>query len=226
MKKVKILYVEDEITIRQNHAFYIQNNFSAIVYEASDGVQGLRAYKEYQPDIIISDLSMPNMCGLEMIEKIRENDTKTKVIVFSAHSDQEKLLRAIKLNLVDYKIKPLKRATLYEVIQTAIESLESTNNIYFSQSCYFDPIQRVLFDQDEQIKLTKNEILLLEALIAQPNTLLSPLKLFNAVWSYEKEYSLDSIRTLIKKLRKKLPPNSIENIYGGGYKLHTLASKD
>ena len=223
MNKVKILYVEDEINIRQNHAFYIQNNFLAVVYEANDGIEGLQAYKEYQPDIIISDLSMPNMCGLEMIESIRKTDKDVKIIVFSAHSDQEKLLRAIKLNLTDYKIKPLKRSTLYEVIENALESIDSKNSIYFSQTCYFDCSQRVLFENKTQVKLSKNETLLLEALLLQSNTLLSPLELFNAVWDYEKEYSLDSVRTLIKKLRKKLPPDTIENIYGGGYRVHTLS---
>ena len=223
MNKVKILYVEDEINIRQNHAFYIQNNFLAVVYEANDGIEGLQAYKEYQPDIIISDLSMPNMCGLEMIESIRKTDKDVKIIVFSAHSDQEKLLRAIKLNLTDYKIKPLKRSTLYEVIENALESINSENSIYFSQACYFDCSQRVLFEKETQVKLSKNETLLLEALLLQSNTLLSPLELFNAVWDYEKEYSLDSVRTLIKKLRKKLPPDTIENIYGGGYRVHTFS---
>jgi DNA-binding response OmpR family regulator len=223
MKKVKILYVEDEINIRQNHTFYIQNNFNALVYEASDGIEGLTLYKKYQPDIIITDLSMPNMCGLEMIEKIREYDEKIKIIVFSAHSDQEKLLRAIKLNLTDYKIKPLKRAALYEVVEQTIALFKEKQTIYFSKNCYFDPMRKLLFENEEPIKLTKNEILLLETLLAQSNTLLSPVKLFNAIWDYEKEYNLDSIRTLIKKLRRKLPPNTIENIYGGGYKLHTLS---
>jgi DNA-binding response OmpR family regulator len=222
MKKIKILYVEDEINLRQNHTFYIQNNFLAVVYEASDGIEGLTLYKKYQPDIIITDLSMPNMCGLEMIEQIREDDKNTKIIVFSAHSDQEILLRAIKLNLTDYKIKPLKRAALYEVVEKTIALLEEKKIIYFSQNCYFDLVQKVLFEHEKPIKLTKNETLLLEALIAQSNILLSTPELFNAVWDYEKEYSLDSIRTLIKKLRKKLPQNTIENIYGGGYKLHTL----
>jgi len=221
MKKIKLLYVEDETTIRKNHTFYIQNNFPDIeIYEAEDGEKGLLAYKKHQPDIIITDLSMPNMCGLEMIESIRETDNEIKIVVFSAHSDQEKLLRAIKLNLTDYKIKPIKRAILFETVTTTVASLHDSKYIYLSKNCYFDPKIKQLFVDSEKAKLTNNEMLLLEALLLEAGKVLSPIELFNHVWDYEKEYSLDSIRTLIKKLRKKLPPGTIENIYGGGYKLH------
>jgi len=222
MKTIKILYVEDEITIRKNHILYMKNNFDVTLYEATNGIEGFKAYKEYKPDIIITDLHMPQMCGLEMIEEIRKEDTMTKIIVFSAHSDQERLLRAIKLNLTDYKIKPIKRATLYEVVEKALNDLQTPNLLFLTKECYFNIDTKELINNEQPIKLTKNEALLLESLISKPNTLFSSHELFNAVWDYEKEYSLDSIRTLVKKLRKKLPPDTIENIYGAGYKVHII----
>lgn len=221
MHRTKILYVEDEELIRRNHCEYIKNNFLVEVYEASNGYEGLEAYKKYHPDIIITDVTMPLMCGLEMIEKIRAEDTKTKIIIFSAHSDKEKLFRAMKLHLEDYKIKPIKRGILFEVVNEALKQLENTKMLYLTKEYYFDMDKEELYHNEVLIHLTKNEKKLFCYMLNNQNKTVDSFELFNAVWSYEKDYSQESIRSLIKKLRKKLPLNSIENIYGGGYKLHT-----
>jgi len=222
MNIAKILYVEDEELIRTNHCEYIKNNFLVEVYEASNGYEGLAAYKKYSPDMIITDVTMPGMCGLEMIEKIRREDTETKIIIFSAHSDKEKLFRALKLHLEDYKIKPIKRGVLFEVVSEALQQLQRKRVLYLTQEYYFDMNKEEFYHNEIPIHLTKNEKKIFLYMLDNKNKIIDSFELFNAVWNYEKEYSQESVRTLIKKLRKKLPSNSIENIYGGGYRLHIL----
>ena len=223
-KQYKLLYAEDEIEIRKNIVSYINDNYKLDIIEEDDGKQAWESYLEHKPDILITDLLMPNICGLELIEKIREVDKDIKIIVISAHSEQEKLLKAIKLNLVEYQIKPINRKKLLNGLDMAINSLEdgNTNNkFYFNSDSYFDILENSLVVDTNRIKLTKNEIRLLSLFIVNKNKTLDSIDIFNNIWEFNKEYKTESIRTLVKKLRKKLPYNSIENIYGGGYKLLT-----
>jgi DNA-binding response OmpR family regulator len=224
MKKYKVLYVEDEKKIRQNHALYITDNFDVDIVEAEDGIDGYTLYLKCKPDIIITDITMPKMSGLEMIEKIREQDKDVKIIVFSAYSDQEKLLQAIQLNLIEYKIKPIKRKDIKSVMLKALTRLEDDSLFYFDRYSYFNQKTEELKIDESVIKLSHNELHLLKYLVAQHNSVVSSIDIFNQIWDFTKEYSVDSVRTLVKKLRKKLPQESIENIYGGGYRLKKMES--
>ena len=221
-KHYKLLYAEDEIETRKNITLYINDNYKLDIIEADDGKKAWESYLKYKPDILITDLLMPNICGLELIEKIREVDKDIKIIVISAHSSQDKLLQAIKLNLIEYQIKPINRKKLLNGLDMAINSLENgnTNNkFYFNSDSYFDILENSLVVHTNTIKLTKNEIKLLRLFIDNNNKTLDSLDIFNNIWEFSKEYKTESIRTLVKKLRKKLPLDTIENIYGGGYKL-------
>ena len=221
MKNYTLLYAEDEIETRKNHIAYIQTLYADInILEASDGKEAWDIYLKNKPDILITDLSMPNMCGLELIEKIREKDTDIKIIVVSAHSDQERLLKAIPMQLEDYQIKPLNRKKLNFVIDKVINLLDKNQDKYYlSKTTYFDFVSKNLFENNTQIKLTINELALLQLFIKNFNVILKSEYIFNEIWNFNKEYKVDSIRTLVKKLRKKIPFNCIENIYGGNYRL-------
>ena len=221
-KQYKLLYAEDEIETRRNTVSYINDNYKLDIIEADDGMQAWESYIKHKPDILLTDLLMPNMCGLELIEKIRKVDSDIKIIVVSAHSEQEKLLKAIKLNLIEYHIKPIRRRKLLNGLDMAINSLNDSNTknmFYFNSDSYYDILENTLLVNTERINLTKNETKLLNLFIQNQNKTLNSIDIFNDIWEFNKEYKTESIRTLVKKLRKKLPLNSIDNIYGGGYKL-------
>lgn len=221
-KQYKLLYAEDERETRRNIVAYINDNYKLDIVEADDGEQAWKSYLEYKPDILITDLLMPKMCGLELIEKIREVDSDIKIIVVSAHGEQDKLLKAIKLNLIEYQIKPLNRKKLLNGLDIAINYLSEIDNkklFYFNSDTYYNILEDNLVVDSNIVKLTKNEIKLLNLFIENQNKTLDSIDIFNKIWNFNREYKVESIRTLVKKLRKKLPLNSIENIYGGGYKL-------
>jgi DNA-binding response OmpR family regulator len=219
MKKYKVLYVEDEKKIRKNHTLYLKDNFDVDIVEAENGLDGYASYLKCKPDIIITDITMPKMSGLEMIEKIREEDKDVKIIVFSAYNDQEKLLQAIPLNLIEYKIKPIKRRDMKEVMIKVLKCLEDDSLFYFDTHSYFNQETEELKINESVVKLSHNELQLLKYLVIQQSSIVSAIDIFNYIWDFTKEYSVDYVRTLVKKLRKKLPQDSIENIYGGGYRL-------
>lgn len=108
LKRLKLLYVEDDTNVR-NELTSLLSNFFENVYTAEDGQAGLELYKEKQSeiDIIIADINMPRLSGIGMLEKIREFDKNVPIIFTTAYSDTEFLIDAIKLKVFEYIIKPI-----------------------------------------------------------------------------------------------------------------------
>ncbi len=116
MLDLSILLVEDEETIREELGFFLRHLAPGGVYVASDGEAGLELYRKHRPDIVITDLEMPQRNGMEMIEEIRRIDPGQPVIVTTAHSDSRFLLRAIELRIDHYLLKPIDLSILEEKI--------------------------------------------------------------------------------------------------------------
>jgi len=158
-KNIKILYVEDDDIARENGVEYLENYFENI-YEASDALTALKLYEKHQPDIIITDIQMPKLNGLEFVQRIRKTDSKTQVIVISAFSDKDYLLKAIELQLVKYLIKPIKEDELKKALISCMESIKSdTSNIIALNSEYtFDMFNHTLVNDGGMIKLRTKEL--------------------------------------------------------------------
>ncbi len=220
--KYKILYVEDDEETRKNFSAYLKINYDLVVFEASDGKVGFESYIKNKPDIIITDLSMGNSGGIELIEKIRKTDCETQIIILSGYSETETLLKAITLNIVEYLIKPVRRSALKKCLDNTLTLLNvnKTSFFYFNKNSYFDLTSELLFINNNNVKITKTETVLLNLFIDNSSKTLESIDIYNAIWDFEKDYKVESIRTLIKKIRRKLPENTINNIYGGGYRLN------
>ena len=217
-----ILIVEDETAVRKNIVEYLKLSYEHI-YEASNGLEAYEIYKSRALDLIITDIHMPKMDGLTLVEKIREEENDVPIIVVSAYSDQEKLLRAVKLRLVDYIIKPITRETLktlmHKVHLLNDAGKKQKKHIDLGQGYVFEMKDKILYHNNEQIYLPKQQALLLELLISQKNCVLSSVDIFFHVYNNEFEYSSGVVRNLVFKLRKIFPSEMIKNIYGGGYML-------
>jgi len=225
MNKLKLLYAEDEQQTRKDHIAYIQSRYDLTVYEADDGVEALDIYKKHKPDIVLTDITMPNMCGLELAKEIRKISHHTKIIILTAHSEQDKLMQAFDSNVINYLIKPIDRQKLRSSIDIAIETIPKSSDVdenytLLSDNARFDMINSQYYLHDKKVELSKSESKLLELLCECKGIDVSSYDIFVSVWDdFEKEYSSSSVRTLVKKLRKKLPEGVLKNIYGGFYRL-------
>ncbi len=224
-RKLSVLYAEDETNVRQNYVMYLQKYFK-VVYEAQDGQEALELYHEKTPDVIILDISMPYINGLEVAKQIRQNDIKTPIIILSAHSQEEKLLKAVKLQLLDYLIKPIKRDELEDVINKAKHRIEVNNDdldrkrvLLLKNNYVWDKNTNLLYHKDKVVHLKKSESKLFECFIERHNQILEPEQIHNYIHDDNQDikYNYTSIRNLISGLRKKLPKDMIDNIYGKGY---------
>jgi CheY-like chemotaxis protein len=122
-----LLYVEDNEGLRIK-AHRLMEKFFANVISATDGEEGLAAFKEHRPQIVITDMNMPKLDGIEMIAKIKELSPSTKFIIISAFDEREHLLRAIKVGTFDYLKKPIKIDELAQTLLRCIESIDTEEN--------------------------------------------------------------------------------------------------
>jgi DNA-binding response OmpR family regulator len=211
-----ILYVEDEEYIRKNAVEYL-GRICKKVLEAGDGFEAYKVYEKQKPDIIISDIQMPNLSGLELAKKIRKTDKSIPIIIATAHTQTEYLLKAVELQLVKYIVKPITSAKLKEALSLAYEHLSCSNIVKLDEKTTYDTLNKVLLIDDEVVKLTKNEQLLLELLVKNPQRAVTYKEIENLIW-LDEGMSMDALRTLVRSLRKKLRGDFVENISGIGYR--------
>ena len=219
LKDLRILYVEDEDDVRRNAVEYLKR-IAKEVLEANDGKEAIKVWAEEKPDIIITDISMPRLNGLDMARYIRSKDQDVQIIVATAYTDTEYLMQAVELNLV----KPITKEKLQSALSQSVEKIQDENkfSVQLSETCTYNAYNQLVECGDEQVKLTKNELLFMDLLAHHTNRTLNYQEIEDAIWPYE-GMSQDAIRSLIRGLRKKLPNDAIENISGVGYRLNVYS---
>jgi len=223
INELTLLYVEDDHELREQFVRVLKPRFKQ-VFEAEDGIEALEMYEKHHPHMMVIDINLPKMDGLEVIEHIRKKDKNTPIVILSAYSDQEKLLRAVKLGLSEYLIKPVPSKKLLTLLdEMALMYLPSINkqNVTVLKNGYlWEKDEMSLAFYDEFISLTKRERIFLDFMIKQVDRVVTFESLANFIWETEKsEITYSSLSHLLKRLRKKLPEVLIENIYGEGYRI-------
>ena len=224
LKDLRILYVEDEDDVRRNAVEYLKR-IAKEVLEASDGKEAIKVWADEKPDIIITDISMPRLNGLDMARYIRSKDQDVQIIIATAYTDTDYLMKAVELNLVKYLVKPITKEKLQSALSQSVEKIEDQNkfSVKLSESCAYNAYNQLVECGDEQIKLTKNELLFMDLLAHHVSRTLTYQEIEDAIWPYE-GMSQDAIRSLIRGLRKKLPDDAIENVSGVGYRLNIYSA--
>jgi len=159
-----------------------------------------------------------------MIEKIRKKDLKTKIIITTTHSEKEKLMQAIELHLVKYLIKPIQSDELKELLLSLVDELrQKKDRVYLKEEFYWDKSKKRLFHKENEIALKPKEQKVLELLCSRTNQSVSAIDIYNYLYEDqpERDFSSDAITSLMKRIRQKLPKETIKSSYGVGYILQT-----
>lgn len=218
--KYTLLYVEDEAPIRMVTKMFLEPYFTEI-FEAQDGVEAFQIYEEEKPNVIITDIEMPKMDGLNLCRKIRKEDNETPIIITTAYTSVEYLLEAVSLNLIKYLGKPLKEEEVFEALENCFEQLESKNPsiVQLTDILYYDTFNQSLSEEKKLISLSQYQSMLLNILIKNKNRIVSYTEIENEIW-YDKVMTADSLRTLVRKTRKLVGKEIIENISKTGYRIN------
>ncbi|MDX4036269.1 response regulator transcription factor [Aliarcobacter skirrowii] len=215
MKNLKVLIVEDEIDLANLIKSSIKELFFKVVI-AKDGLEAIKKFDSFKPDIIISDIMMPNLNGLEMSKKIKEKYSETPIVILSAHSHKEMLLEAINLGISKYFIKPFDIEEFIEYLKELSKKINKNKSIKLKDNFVFDFNNLSLYQNDILVNLTKRERQFLALLIENKNSYVTTFDIKKTLWKNE-IVSDERLRTFIKRLRAKTSKELIENVSSQGY---------
>ena len=219
--KQNILIIEDDIETLEIMVELFESTFSN-VYTSTNGYEAIEIFEKNLIDVILCDINIPKLNGLDTISKIRELDYSIPIIIISACSDTQTLLKASNCNIQGYILKPI----MFDDVQNIknkifhhqnYEFMNKNIEINFSTSLNLQNNQIII--EGKIIKLTIKETEFLKLLIKKKGSIVSYEIIDKVVWGEENIMSSTSLRTLVKNIRKKLSCEIIENIPKTGYRI-------
>jgi two-component system, OmpR family, KDP operon response regulator KdpE len=206
MEHRRILVVDDEPQITR----VLRTSLSAHGYDirvANDGETALEIMKDWTPDVMITDLSMPNMDGLELCRRVRKN-SKTPIIVLSVRGEERTKVQALDVGADDYVTKPFGMEELLARVRAAIRRIptEEANDSRPIEIGDFriDPSAHKVILRKEEIHLTPKEFDLLLYFARNPGKVVTHRALLAAIWGGHSTEQVEYLRVFVGQLRKKL----------------------
>ncbi len=202
----KILVVDDETQIiRVMRRILSAHNYA--VRTASEGEAALELFQDWQPDLVITDLQMPNIDGLELCRRLRAI-SNVPVIVLSVRDEEKTIVEALDAGADDYVTKPFGTNELLARVRANLRRVqEKTANFIEVGDFYVDFSAHKLSVSKTEIHLTPKEFDLLTVLVKNPDRVLTHQVLLQKVWGNYYTESPEALRVLIGSLRKKIEPD-------------------
>ena len=229
MTKETILIVDDEKEIRNLIAIYLKNEGYDIL-EASDGEEGLSLLKKHKVHLIVLDLMMPNVDGIEMCMKVREI-AEMPIIMLSAKSQDMDKIVGLSIGADDYVTKPFNPLELIARIKSQLrryikmDRLDSMNEseIEIGDLRINTDTHEVIVN-NEKVKLTPREFSILELLARNQGIVMNAEQIYEKVWKEEAIQSENTVMVHIRKIRERIEtnprnPQYIKTVWGVGYKI-------
>lgn len=231
-RSISVLFIEDDNDFRKEFYELLLDIFP-IVDTEKNGELGLAQYMNYYNknkktyDLVISDIKMPQMDGVELIKEIYGVNKEQVVIVLSARNEFKYLHPLINLGIEHFFAKPLNYKTfLNEILQVCykIYQYNLPNNsefIFIDVDTVWNKQKKELLFKGKIVELTKKEILLISKLLETSGRLYTIEELVNTLWFDEPDINADAtnLKNVVSRLRKKIPSIKINNIYSMGYKI-------
>lgn len=220
----KILIIDDDINVRDSLVPYMKSAFYETYY-ANNGMSGIEMFKEIQPDLIILDIMMPVLDGIETCRKLREV-SNVPIIMLTAKAEEVDKLLALELGADDYVTKPFSPreilARIKAILRRKVNEIGESDEIHLGNMCIYVGDYKITIGGkvfDSSVK--EFELLLLMA--KSPSKVFTREKLLELVWGYEYFGDTRAVDSHIKRLRKKLatyePDFELKTIWGVGYAL-------
>lgn len=227
MAKRKILIVDDNPKIVELVRLYLEKD-GYRVFVAYDGLEALEVARQKQPDLIVLDLLLPGMDGLDVCRILRA-ESEVPIIMLTAKSTEEDKLVGLELGADDYLTKPFSPRELVARIRAVLrrvgkEAAQGPAELRFAD-LLIDRRSHEVQVRGEPVHLTPTEFRLLEVLAREPGRAFTRLELLDRVFGYDFEGFERTVDVHIKNLRKKIEldpkkPTHIKTVYGVGYKFN------
>ncbi len=218
---MNILVVDDEMLIRSVIKEYLLNE-KYNVYEAEDGIDALRVFKEEKIDLVILDVMMPKMDGITALKEMKEIKD-TPIIMLTARVEEEDKLKGFDLGIDDYITKPFSPKELVARVKAVLKRNDKLKTSYKYKTLEIDYQGHKVMIDNKQIELTPKEYDLLVYFISNEGIALSRESLLSLVWGYDYYGDDRTVDTHVKMLRQSLGEyrDLIKTVRSMGYKYET-----
>ncbi len=218
---MNILVVDDEMLIRNVIKDYLENEGYEI-FEAENGLEAIRVFKEEKIDLIILDIMMPKMDGYETLKELRKLG-ETPVIMLTAMKEELDKLHGFDLGVDDYVTKPFSPKEVVARVKAILKRDGKIKEIYQYKDLMIDYKGRKVTIDEKEIELTPKEYELLTYFISNKGIALSRESLLNVIWGYDFYGDYRTVDTHIKMLRRSLGKyrDLIKTVRAVGYKYET-----
>jgi DNA-binding response OmpR family regulator len=221
-----VLVVDDEPTIAEVVARYLERaGYRTRI--AGDGAQALDLVAERRPDLVVLDLMLPGIDGLEVMRRLREQDhERIALILLTAKGEESDRVIGLRLGADDYVVKPFSPAELVARVDAVLRRVETSPAheapLELSEMT-IDPASRRVTVRGEEAALTQREYDLLLFLARHPGQVFSRNQLMDAIWQYSFYTDTSTVTVHIRRLRSKIEndparPDHIETVWGVGYR--------
>jgi DNA-binding response OmpR family regulator len=229
MSNETILIVDDEKEIRNLIAIYLKNEGYQVL-EACDGEEGLQLLKKYKVHLIVLDLMMPKVDGIEMCMKVREIAEMPIIMLTAKSQDMDKIV-GLTIGADDYVTKPFNPLELIARIKSQLRRYLKMNGLNQSNreeieigDLRLNTATHEVFVNNEKVKLTPREFAILELLVRNPGIVMSAEQIYEKVWKEEAFQSENTVMVHIRKIRERIEtnprnPQYIKTVWGVGYKV-------
>ncbi|CDA10341.1 winged helix-turn-helix domain-containing protein [Intestinibacter bartlettii] len=223
----KILIIDDEIHIVELLKFNLENNGYKVDY-SYDGFDGYLKTKEFQPDLILLDWMLPNISGIDLLKKIRSDETleQIPVIMLTAKNMEEDKLEGLEDGADDYITKPFSVREVLARITSVLRRYKYTSNekieVLKADDIQVNVNKHIVTKNGQEIELTLKEFQILKLLIENKGNVLTRTFLLDKIWGYDYYGETRTLDVHIRHLRKKIGDNDsklIETVRGVGYKI-------
>jgi len=225
MNAARVLVIDDDADIR-GLVTELLERAGLSVEQAEDGRSGLRALHKTPPDLVVLDLSMPDLDGWQTLERIRDL-SEVPVLMLTARGEELERVRGLQAGADDYVVKPFGRQELLARVQALLRragrEAGRQQEHYLDDRLTIDFAQRAVIFDGEAVSLTPLEFRLLAAFVRHPRQVLSREQLLELVWGDAYGVSGDQVKLYVGYLRRKLAPEDpagapIETVRGFGYR--------
>jgi DNA-binding response OmpR family regulator len=226
MSDSRVLVIDDDDDIRQLVVTLLQRA-GVTVRDAPNGREGLREFHSWRPDLVVLDVSMPELDGWNVLDRIRDMSA-VPVLMLTARGDELERVRGLQAGADDYVVKPFGKQELVARVQALLRRAgqaapQDEQERYADAYLSIDWGQRSVRVGDREVQLTPLEFRLLSTFVRNPKQVLSRGQLLELVWGDSYGVSGDQVKLYIGYLRRKLDPAAadavpIETVRGFGYR--------
>ncbi len=225
----RILVVDDEPNIREVVGLYLRRDGHTVI-SAADGKEALDLFRRNEPDLVVLDLMLPKMSGIEVCRRMNA-ERRVPLIMLTARGEEEDRIVGLSLGADDYVVKPFSPRELAARVAAVLRRTgdgdkDSDGTILTFEGLRIDPSTREVFVRDKAVTLTAREFDLLYHLADSPGRVFTRDYLMETVWGYTFAADTSTVTVHMRRLREKVEPDPanpqyLQTVWGVGYKFST-----